>query len=110
MGVREWLVGSLEESGKRGWDIGSVLGDLQERWGFAGEEKRRRLGDRFRDVFLTQSDECGGGRRGEEGGSAGVDVRENLRTSPDARENLDGYLVYKGSYSRPDSYARPTES
>jgi hypothetical protein len=108
--MKEYLIKKFEEKEKLGWEIGSVFLELQEMWGFADLDKKKKLGDRFRDVFLTQPDEVGGGGRGEEGGGGGPVVRGNLRTSPDAREHVDKYLVYKGSYQALTPNGRLNES
>lgn len=108
--MKEYLISKFEEKEKRGWEIGRVFLELQEMWTFADLDKQKKLGDRFRDVFLTQPDEDEGGSSGVQEGGGGPIIRGSLKTSPDGREHVDSYLVYKGSYQAPMENGRLNES
>jgi hypothetical protein len=108
--MKEYLISKFVEKEKRGWEIGSVFLGLQEMWTFADFDKKKKLGDRFRDVFLTQTSEDEGGSSGVEGVDRGPIIRGRLKTCPDGREQVDSYLVYKGSFQAPRENGRLTES
>jgi hypothetical protein len=108
--MKEYLISKFEEKEKRGWEIGSVFLGLQEMWTFADLDKKKRLRDRFRDVFLTQPDEDKCGSSGVQGVDEGPIVKGSLKTSPDGREQVDSYLVYKGSFQAPRENGGLTES